>query len=156
MRTLMMCMTAAGALTLAACDGGNKQTVANPESGERVTLESGSGTKAPPNMPAFAPLYPGARIESTVSGVSSQDTGSNQGGMVSFRVADDMEKVAAFYRSAMDRSGLTERTDVNMNGTLMIAGAKPDNADEGLQVTIAPNTDGPGSFVSLVYSLGGG
>lgn len=155
MRKLAMC-AAAGALVLVGCDGRQNRTITNPDTGERVRLETGSGAGAPANMPAFAPLYPGARIESTIAGTGSAQGGSNLGGMVTFRVSDRPEQVAAFYRSSLDRSGLTERNEANLNGVLVLTGGHPDDSDRGLQVSIAPNTDGPGSFVTLVYSFGEG
>ena len=147
---------AAAALLLAGCGDRQSRTITNPETGERATVESGSGARAPANMPDFAPLYRGARIESSMAGTSSADTGSNRGGMVTFRVNDSIEQVAAFYRGVLDRSDLTVRNELNLNGTLMLTGGHPDDSDRGLQVSIAPNTDGPGSFVTLVYSLGEG
>lgn len=156
MRILAMTAAAGGLVLLAGCGDRQSQTVTNPDTGERVTVESGSGARAPDNMPDFAPLYPGARIESSLAGTSSGESGANRGGMVTFRVNDRAEQVAAFYRQALDRSDLSERNEVNMNGVLMVTGNAPDNPDRGLQVSIAPNTDGPGSFVTLVYSLGEG
>lgn len=155
MRGLVICV-AAGAMFLAGCDGRQSRTITNPETGERATVETGSGARAPANMPDFAPLYRGAQIESSMAGTSSQDTGSNRGGMVTFRVNDSVEQVAAFYRGVLDRSDLTVRNELNLNGTLMLTGGHPDDSDRGLQVSIARNTDGPGSFVTLVYSLGEG
>lgn len=155
MRGLMMA-AAAGGLILAGCGDRRSHTVTDPDTGERVTVESGTGARAPTNMPDFAPLYPGARIESSMAGTSSGESGAKRGGMVTFRVNAGAEQVAAFYRQALDRSDLSERNEVNMNGVLMVTGNAPDNPDRGLQVSIASNTDGPGSFVTLVYSLGGG
>lgn len=156
MRKLMMTTAAMSALLVAGCGDRQSQTITNPETGERVTVESGSGARAPANMPDFAPLYPGARIESSLAGTSSGESGANRGGMVTFRVDHGVEQVAAFYRRALDRSDLSERNELNMNGVLVVTGNAPDNTDRGLQVNIAPNTDGPGSFVTLVYSLGEG
>lgn len=156
MRNLMMTTAAMSALLVAGCGDRQSQTITNPETGERVTVESGSGARAPANMPDFAPLYPGARIESSLAGASSGESGANRGGMVTFRVDHGVEQVAAFYRRALDRSDLSERNELNMNGVLVVTGNAPDNTDRGLQVNIAPNTDGPGSFVTLVYSLGEG
>ena len=156
MRELALGVAVAGALVLAGCGDRQSRTVTNPDTGETVTLETGSGSRAPANMPDFAPLYPGARIENSLAGTSSDAAGGNRGGMVTFRVDAPVERVAAFYRGVLDRSELSERNELNMNGILVVTGNAPDNADRGLQVNIAPNTDGPGSFVTLVYSLGEG
>lgn len=150
-----MC-AAAGVLFLGGCDGRQTRTVSNAETGERATIETGAGARPPTNMPDFAPMYRGAQIESSVAGTSSQQTGANQGGMVTFRVDDSVEQVAAFYRGVLDRSDLSVRDELNLNGTLMLTGSHPDDSDRGLQVSIARTTDGRGSFVTLVYSLGEG
>lgn len=155
MRVVAM-TAAASALVLAACGDRQSQTVTNPQTGESVTVESGSGARAPANMPDFAPLYPGATIENSMTGTSSGESGANRGGMVTLRVNDGAEQVAAFYRQALDRSNLSERNELNINGVLMITGNAPDDPNRALQVSIAPNTDGPGSLVTLVYSLGEG
>jgi hypothetical protein len=142
--------------TLAACDAPERHTVSDPETGEKVNLELGSRASVPSDMPDFAPLYPGARIESSMSGMASAQAGQTRGGMVTFRVADPVTAVASFYRGVLERSDLAVRNEINMNGTLMLTGNRSDNPDHGLQVTIAPEEDGTGSFVTLVYSLGEG
>lgn len=147
---------ALAALTVAGCGDRRTHTATDPQSGERVTMESGSGARAPANMPDFAPIYRGARIENAMAGSSSGQTGANQGGMVTYRVDASADQVETFYRQALDRSDLTERSEVNSNGVRILAAGSPDNPDRSLQVSIAPNPDGPGSYVTLVYSLGEG
>lgn len=146
----------AALMALAACNEPQRHTVTDTKSGEQVNLELGSGASAPADMPAFASIYPNARIESSMSGTASAQAGATRGGMVTFRVTDPVEPVARFYRGVLDRSDLAVRNEVNMNGTLMLTGNHPDNPDHGLQVTIAPDEGGAGAFVTLVYSLGEG
>lgn len=152
----VMTIALAGALVLIGCSDRQSRTITDPDTGERVELETGAGARAPANMPDFAPLYPGSRIESSMAGSGTGEAGSNSGGMVVFHVSDGADQVASYYRAALDRSDLTERNEINMNGILMITGNAPDNPDRGLQVSIAPGSDEPGSTVTLVYSLGQG
>lgn len=144
-------MAGALALGLGACDAGRDRTPPDPDGGDNVTLTAGPGARAPQSMPDFAPLYPGARIESVMA-----DGRSGGGGMVTFRADASGVEVADFYRRALDRSDLTDRTDVEMNGVLMITGDAADDPDRGLQVSIAPDAEDRGSVVTLVYSLGEG
>jgi hypothetical protein len=125
-------------------DGGN---------GENVTLRSGNLVKPPANLPEFTPLYPGARIESVLEGNGSA---GRQGGMVAFRTSDSTDKVAAYYRARLDASGLGERNDINLNGALMLTAGATEDVDRGVQVSIAPIPDSPGSYVTLTYNLGEG
>ncbi len=140
-------------LGLVACSG-ERQTVRG-EDGERVEIAHGSAATrmTAVDLPSFLPVYPGGRIESTVGGVSSGSTGSQKGGMMVFVTGDAPDRVAAFYRSRLDGSGLTERTDANLNGVLMMTASSADDVDRGVQVSIAPEEHG--SRVTLIYSNGG-
>lgn len=145
-------MLAAGTMVLAGC--GERQTVRG-ESGDKVEITSGATARASNvDLPAFLPLYPGARVEHTLGGVSSGAEGARKGGMVVFHTADAPEKVAAFYRGRLDGSGLGERSDANLNGVLMLTAAATEDADRSVQASIAPAEEG-GSRVTLVYSQGG-
>ena len=139
---------------LAACGNPPGTTTIRDDSGGQATLATGPAATPPPNLPAYAPLYPGARVESSMSGTSSDQDGARQGGMVAFRTADPPERVANFYRARLAGANLANRSDANMNGTLMLAGTDPADADRGVQVSIAP--DDGGSFVTLVFSASGG
>lgn len=140
-------------LGLGAC-GSERQTVRG-EDGERVEIAHGSAAARMTgvDLPSFLPVYPGGRIESTIGGVSTGSVGSQKGGMVVLLTDDAPDKVAAFYRSRLDGSGLTERTDANLNGVLMMTATSADDADRGVQVSVAP--EDRGSRVTLIYSNGG-
>lgn len=153
MRILQLSCLIALTCGLVGCGERETRVHSNPVTGENVTLRTGDAIAAPAGMPDFAPLYPGARIESVVEG----DGGAGQrGGMVAFRTDAATDRVAAFYRSRLDGSGLTNREEVNLNGTLILAARAGDDADRGLQVSIAPMADAPGSYVTLTYNLGEG
>lgn len=157
MRTLQITGTLAVLTLMSACGSeSSERTLHDRETGETVTVASGPGVAAPRNLPAYAPLYPGAVIETSVNGVSGADDGGRRGGMVGFRTTDDPQRVAAFYRARLDASGLTERGDANMNGTIMLTAGSADEAGHGVQINISPSPDGPGSVVSMIYSSGNG
>ena len=115
MRTHWVAALAVVAVGLYACDSGrSERTIRDRETGESVTVRTGPALAAPRNMPAFAPIYPGAAILSSMDGISgsSSDGGVQTGGMVSFSTKDDPERVARFYRARLDASNLTERGPV--------------------------------------------
>lgn len=149
---LSAALAAGISLCLAGC--GERHTVKGAD-GERVEVAHGAAAALAPgvDLPSYMPMYPGGRIESTMGGVSSGATGSQKGGLVSFKTDDAPEKVAAFYRPKLDQSGLSERSETNLNGVLMLTAASADDSDRGVQVSIAP-VEG-GSQVTLIYSNGG-
>jgi hypothetical protein len=132
-----------------------EQTVRNPMTGEKVTVKSGSGIAAPKNMPAYAPLYPGAVIESSVDGISSTADGGQQGGMVSYRTKAAPEKVAEFYRGKLDASSLKDRSEANISGSIILGATSAGDGAEGVQVSIVADEDTSGSIVTLIYNRGG-
>lgn len=153
MRVLELSCLAALTCALTGCGERETRVHSNPAIVENVTLRTGSAIAAPTNMPDFAPLYPGARIESALEGSGSV---GESGGMVAFRTDSATAQVAAFYRARLDDSGLADRNEVNLNGTLFLTGNARDDADRGVQVSIAPTADGPGSYVTVTYNLGEG
>lgn len=153
MRTLgLSCVILLG-FALAGCGERETRIPVDGANGENVTLRTGNAIAAPANLPEFTPLYPGARIESVLEGNGSA---GRQGGMVAFRTSDSTEKVAAYYRARLDASGLPERNDVSLNGALILAASAAEDVDRGVQVSIAPIPDSPGSYVTLTYNLGEG
>tara|TARA_R110002167_G_scaffold46354_11_gene138430 strand:- start:1905 stop:2426 length:522 start_codon:yes stop_codon:yes gene_type:complete len=159
MRTHWVAALAVVAVGLYACDSGrSERTIRDRETGESVTVRTGPALAAPRNMPAFAPIYPGAAILSSMDGISgsSSDGGVQTGGMVSFSTKDDPERVARFYRARLDASNLTERGDANVNGAMILSGTAAEDTGDGVQISIAPSGEGEGSVVTLIYSRGNG
>jgi uncharacterized lipoprotein YajG len=136
---------------LAACSKADEHTITDPESGESVTLrtakDADAGIAPPPNLPAFAPIYPGATITATVSGNADEAKG-----MVSLVTTDSAEAVLTFYRDKAAAAGLAEQAEMNMNGTriLTIGGAQGGNA--ALQITVSPLEDENKRQITLVYA----
>lgn len=153
MRTFgLSCVILLG-FALAGCGERETRIPVNAANGENVTLRTGNAIAAPTNLPEFAPLYPGARIESVLEGNGSTN---QNGGMVAFRTDDAPDKVAAFYKARLDASGLAERSSANLGGSMILAANAPEDVDRGVQISIAPITDAPGSYVTVTYHLGEG
>lgn len=153
MRILKLSCLVAVVCLLTGCGERETPVRTNTATGENVTLRTGRAIAPPTNLPNFAPLYPGARIESVLEGNGSA---GERGAMVAFQTGDPPDRVAAFYRTRLDASGLSERSDVNMNGSVILAAGSKGDIDRGVQITITPATDAPGSYVTLTYNLGDG
>lgn len=134
----------------------NEKTIRTGDAGERVTMRTGTGIAPPRSLPKFAAIYPGAVIESSVDGVAAASEGGGRGGMVSFATRDDVEKVAAFYRDKLADARLTEKSETNLSGAIILSGLDPEEREKSMQVSIAPAGDDTGARVTLIYSLGSG
>lgn len=145
----------AGTLMLAGCGDDTQTTViTDPATGEQVRIASGENMAAPRDLPDFAPLYPGARVEQVLGSTAAAAAGLDRGGMVGFRTSDEPEQVAAFYRQRLDVSGLPERTEAMMDGTyILVAGSE--DFSRNVRLTIARHESGRGSYVTMVYSTPG-
>ncbi len=150
-------------------------TVTDPKTGEKtkisvdaksgdntitVNSKEGAGTisvsqdgEAPKNLPAFIPLYPGAKYMGSFAAASSKsgEGGPVAGGMVTFSTSDASAKVLAFYKDAFTRAGMKEQAGGDMGGMAMLSFTKGDNEQEGAQVMASPGTTG-GTQVQVMYS----
>lgn len=155
-------------LALAACGPPKTVTTRDPTTGEegKVTIsdkdgvvrfetadgtahfEAGDNVKVPKNLPAFAEIYPGLRIESVITG-EGVGVGESGGVLTGFS-ADAPEKVASFYRDLIKRRGMRTVIDQAGNGTIVLNAA--DAKEASLYLTIVPK-DG-GSTVGLTYRIG--
>lgn len=153
-RVLTTAIILTAATLTAGCGNRDERTYRDPETGNEVTVQTGDRMRAPRNMPDYAPIYPGARIENVMEGTSSGEGGADSGGMVTFLTDADMETVARFYRERLDASGLTERSDVSMGSAMMLSATSAENSSNAVQVTLSPNDEGNGTRVSVTYSRG--
>jgi hypothetical protein len=78
------------------------------------------GNALPTNWPSDAPVYPGARIQYSASGM--QDEGEGQGVMLS--TTDSLQTVADFYAKALKENGWTIEGTMNAGTTSTIGGSK--------------------------------
>ena len=135
-------------LVLAACGGGGvEKQVRDPETGEMATVRAGSGIKAPDNLPAYAPIYSGATIETAVT--NGADAGK---GLISYSVTEDPEAIIAFYRKHGTDAGLKVMTEGAVSGARMLAMGAEGGSDAAMQVTVTTDEEEAGlARVSLVY-----
>lgn len=138
---------------LTACgDNAAQISTTDPESGETTTIRAATseeeGIAPPDNLPAFAPIYPNAKIESTIK------TGKDNQGMVTFSVNAKAGDIIAFYKEKGEAAGLTTITEGNASGSRMLMMAPADNPnDMAMQLTVFPrDDDGVVQQASLIYA----
>jgi hypothetical protein len=78
-----------------------KMTFTDPKTGATVNVGSGS---MPENFPKDFPMYPGAKVTSSLSGGQG---GQGSGFWVTLMTPDATEEVAAFYKTAFASGGWT-------------------------------------------------
>lgn len=140
-------------LLIASCGGkdeGQSVTVADGEGGSATVRYGGdeNGIAAPDNLPAFAPVYPGAMIQSAVTGNEGEAKG-----MVTFLTEAKMAEVLAFYKEKGAAAGLKVKAEVAMGPGRMLALGRGDSGGEAMQITATPGEDGK-LMVALVYDGG--
>lgn len=128
--------------------------VAPAETAESPGAASGDmGATSPASAgtaPAFAALYPGARIDGAPL---TADGAAGPGGLVNFTTEATPDQVVAFYRERAEAAGLKSVTGMNQ-GEARAYGAAGDNPDgPSLQVVAAPGPDGATS-VHMNWSAG--
>jgi hypothetical protein len=172
MRLVFVGVAAVAALSLAACGKKEEKTGVSVSSGG-VTVRGkdgavvtstndgtvvikgkdgqtvmASGPNAKAAMPSFAPLYPGATIESSIAGLTSEDKKAD-GGAVTYSVKATPQEIVAFYKEKAKAAGLTPKMETNMGSSAMYA-AEGSSADKGFQV-IASSGEGTTS-VTLTWA----
>lgn len=148
----------AAGLLLAACGGGE-----STDQGVTHTVDAGDGNSAtvrygggddgiapPANLPDFAALYPGAVIQSAVTGNEGEAKG-----MVTYYTPAKMAEVIEFYREKGKAAGMTVAAEAAMGASRMLAMKRDGSNDVGLQITVAPPGEDDGrTMVSVVYDGG--
>ncbi|MDP1630771.1 MAG: hypothetical protein Q8L66_05065 [Caulobacter sp.] len=149
------------ALPLAACgkteDSGKAAVVATSPDSYTIRGEDGAVTvaqnasaaaAAASGLPDFAPLFPGARVSSTVSGVGSGARNA-EGGSVVFTSDKTPRQIIDFYKARAAATGLASAMDADMGAALMFVGQN--KADKrGVQVMASP--EGGGSTVTVTWT----
>jgi hypothetical protein len=124
----------AALLVLGACGGGGEKTMTT-EDGDKVTVRTdgdnqavnitsegkdgttgtfaaGDSARWPADAPAYAPAYPGAKVEGGFSGTTSEGATA----MTSFSTADAPDKVVEFYKARAAEAGLADVSTMDMGG----------------------------------------
>jgi hypothetical protein len=137
----------AAVLALGACGrkaeiGSGGQVTIHGDNGQTMTF----GHQAPTSMPAYAPIYPGGQMVSTMV--------TPAGGVVIFKVAAAPDAVASFYQKAASGAQLTSQLDssamaggASRSRTMMFG---QEGTKRSLSVTLESQPDGQ-TQVSLMY-----
>jgi hypothetical protein len=88
------------------------QVSAMDENGNVGRIEAGAGYG---NLPAWLPIYPGAKVQSQVTGNGDGGKESVEGGMYTFVTPDKPARVARFYQEKCRELGMT--ADLSMATT---------------------------------------
>ncbi|WP_326524334.1 hypothetical protein [Sphingomonas sp.] len=108
---------------------------------------------APRNLPPFAPVYPGAKVTSTVLNAPEPDKGM----MVLSVPNADGASIVGFYKKRGEAAGLKLGMETAAGAARIIAmnesGETSGDGARGLQVTVAPG-DGDVSTVTVIYAGG--
>ncbi len=169
MRTFIFVISAG--LALAAC-GSNDVTVAENADGKvtkssdgtiNVTTSDGASAsiategsglaagsaKVADALPAFAPLYPGAKVISTMTG---SDAGGSSGSVVVLESADSLAKITAFYDARIAASGAKQQMRMDQEGSA-IRGVG--NAEGKGGALISVSDSGDARTISITVSAEG-
>lgn len=115
--------------------------------GTAVVATGDSAAAAVPDLPAYAPLYPGAAVQQTIKGTGA----SGDGGMITLKTADAPDKVIAYYREQFTKHGLTVNAEATMGAMHMIAGQAKDGKG-GAQVMATADKSGD-TMIQLVTGM---
>jgi hypothetical protein len=112
----------------------------------KSTVEYSAGGDVHADMPDFAPLYPGAKVTSSMNGTGN---GGNSGAMVTMTVSAPAADVITFYKQKATAAGFTEKMTMNEGNAQMYIAAKD---KKSLQVTAT--SGGDGTQVQIVWANG--
>ncbi len=101
---------------------GNNEHMVMKSADGNATVDINSNGMGHANMPDFAPLYPGAKVTSSISGDNSRD--GTTGAMVMFTVTAAPSNVIAFYKQKADAAGLPQTMSADVNNTVMFSATK--------------------------------
>lgn len=124
-------------------DDDASETVIKSEDGE---IRIATGSKAVKDLPMGIELYPGATVESSMTGMGEGTSGA----MVVFSTTDDQEDVVEFYKDQMKDKGIKIATEVKAGDMQMIGGERDDG--EGINISITK--DGSGGVTGTLIAGG--
>lgn len=99
-----------GTINVTTTDGASA-TIATEGSGL-----SESSAKVAQSLPAFAPMYPGAKVVTTMTGM---DQGGSSGSVVVLESEDSLAKITAFYDGKISASGAKQQMRMDQEGSAM-------------------------------------
>ena len=111
--------------------------------GKSVVEVNAVGVNVSGQLPAFVPIYPGAKVVSTVSG----GDGKNGGGTVAFVSNAAPAAVIGFYRQKTASAGFRQNLDANDNGSLLYSAISGNRT-----VQVLASSDGSGTHAQITWS----
>ena len=114
-------------------DDGNSETVIQSDRGE---VRIASGDKAVKDLPMGIELYPGATVQTSMSGVGDGKSGA----MVVLKTEDSVDEVMSFYRKQLKSKGIEVGTQIKSGDMQMIGGEWVDG--EGFSVSATKSPEG--------------
>jgi len=134
--------TGSGSVTVS--NSGDHMT-ATGSNGEKVEMSSGPGVTA--KLPAFLPLYPGATVQTSVTGAGKD----GDGGMVVFHTSAGAAAIVAFYKQKAVAAGMADTMNMQQGATTMYVAT---NEKTKQSVEVAATSAADGSTVQLTWSNG--
>ncbi|MFN7176232.1 MAG: hypothetical protein ACK4MX_05015 [Thermaurantiacus sp.] len=145
-------MAAAAALALAGCGGSGETTrTVTTDSGEQVTVTTQANSRAleaqtveiAKSLPAFAPLYPGATVVSTLDAQGA----SGGGQMVTLETRDPIDKVLEFYDTKIASAG----GEAMMRSQTADSGTRAVRMADGSGGMVTVSSDGDTTTIGIVH-----
>lgn len=124
-------------------DGGNTETVIKSKDGE---VRFSSGDKASGDLPMGIALYPGANVQSSMTGMGNGQSGA----MVVFSSSDSVDEVLGFYRKQLNDKDIDIETEIKSGAMQMIGGKRED----GESVTVSVTDNGQGGVTTTILAGG--
>ena len=128
--------------------GNGSVTVSNSSDHMTITgsngekAEFGTGTNA--KLPAFLPLYPGATVQSSITGNGKDGSG----GMVAFQAHASPADIIGFYKTKATAAGMGQTMAADIGGTSTYVAAN-DKTRQTMSVSATKSADG--SSVQLTW-----
>jgi hypothetical protein len=114
----------------------------------KTTFEiNAGGLGANVKLPAFLPLYPGAKVQSSLAGIDAK----GGGGMIAFETGARPAEVIGFYKQKSAAAGFTESFNMQ-SGEMMTFASSAKEGKKGMQV-VATKTE-HGTSVQVTWSGG--
>jgi uncharacterized lipoprotein YajG len=134
-----------GTVTATSSDNGSTTTITGTD-GATATIASGPNAKI--DLPDSMPLYPGAKVTTSISGGNaSQKTVS-----VAFETNAAVEQVIAFYKDKAAALGLMETLNANDSGSMTFMAVKDQTM---VQVIASKGTEGTEAQITWASPAGG-
>lgn len=143
-RAILFTVLSLSVLSLAGCgrdDAPKVKTGTDANGAQSVTVTDNKGTEVTiagaggsANMPAFAPPFPGASVESSV-------TTPQKGGMVAFKTSSSPQDVIDFYKKSAADAGMKDNMNMT-SGDAINYSASSQTPAHSLTVTASKSEDG--------------